>query len=333
MDRSAKTNKANATPNAILSCFTMYVVIIALMATAARATEKGGSVYPTGVETVMPGMTPPPGATMFAEFDTTYQANSLVGAKGQSLVPGFNLSVYAVAPKVVHNWGVRFLGGTLVSAGALPILDVRLSLPSEKGHKTGLGNAEIGVAYLSYNRGAWHWWYGLDVDTPGLSYNKNDLVNIGQHYFSTVPVGAFTYLPNHGRTEMSSRLQYLVNYTNWATNYRSGNEFTWEYAAMQNVTKRLAIGANGYLYQQTTDDRQNGVTFGDGNRGRDLALGPQIRCHVAHVVLILKYQKDTLVQNRTHGNAFWFEVGVPIGHPHTPHPTAGLNPKEGRASL
>jgi hypothetical protein len=33
---------------------------------------------------------------------------------------------------------------------------------------------------------------------------------------------------------------------------------------MQSVAKRLAIGANGYFFQQTTDDLQNGVRVGDG---------------------------------------------------------------------
>jgi hypothetical protein len=77
------------------------------------------------------------------------------------------------------------LGGTLVSAAAVPFLDERLSLPSASARKFGVGNPEIGIAYLAYNTGAWHWWYGLDVYTAGPSYHKNDLINIGQHYFST----------------------------------------------------------------------------------------------------------------------------------------------------
>ena len=64
--------------------------------------------------------------------------------------------------------------------------------------------------------------------------------------------------------------------------------------------------------------RPNGVTFGEGYCGRDSALGPQVRCHLGPTALILKYQKDTLVQNGPYGNAFWFEVGVPVGDPHAP---------------
>jgi hypothetical protein len=296
----------------------MCIAAVTLLTTWAGATEKGASAYPAGVETVMPGMTPPPGGTMFLEFDTSYQANQLVDSKGHSEVPGFNLNVWAIAPKVVHNWGLQLLGGTLVTAYAIPLVHETVQLPVGSASKVGLGNPEIGVAYVAYNTGNLHWWYGLDVLPPGLSYHKNDLVNIGQHNFSTVPVGAFTYLPNHGKTEISSRLQYILNGPDHSTGYHSGDEFLLEYDTMQNVTKKVAMGFNGYYYQQMTDDRLNGLSVPGGNRGRDLAVGPEIRCHIGHLALIGKYERDTLVQNKTRGNAFWLQLGVPVAHGHTP---------------
>ena len=91
-----------------------------LLVSTATATELGGSVYPAGIETVMPGMAPPPGVTVFLEFENVYQANALLNGAGHSEIPGFHLRVVAVAVKVVHNWGLRVLGGTLVSYAALP---------------------------------------------------------------------------------------------------------------------------------------------------------------------------------------------------------------------
>ncbi len=167
----------------------------------------------------------------------------------------------------MHNWGVHVLGGTLVSVGALPLEYIHLDAPFGKGDKAGIGNPDIETA-IAYKKGALSWWYGFEVYTPGFSYHKNDLVNIGQHNYATAPSGAFTYMPHHGSTEVSSKFQYMVNYTNNATQYRSGNEFLWEYAGMQNLTKRLAIGGNGYFYKQTTNDLQNGLMYLDGNRGR-----------------------------------------------------------------
>lgn len=153
----------------------------------------------------------------------------------------------------------------------------------------------------------------MSFSPPGFSYRKGDLVNIGQHNLATAPAGAFTYMPHHGATEVSSRFQYITNYEDDATNYRSGNEFVWEYAGMQDVTKKLAIGGNGYFYRQTTADQQGGLSI--GNQGRNVAFGPQLRYHLSRLALILKWQKDFLTENRPAGNAFWFGLAVPLGHP------------------
>jgi len=96
--------------------------------------------------------------------------------------------------------------------------------------------------------------------------------------------------------------------------YQSGREFIWEYDGMQNITKKLAVGVNGFYYQQTTPDRQYGIAV--GNQGRDMAFGPEIRYHMGHMALIAKYQRDALVENRPVGNSFWLQLGLPIGKGH-----------------
>jgi hypothetical protein len=47
-----------------------------------------------------------------------------------------------------------------------------------------------------------------------------------------------------------------------------------------------------------------------------LAFGPEIRYHFNHYVMVLKYEKDFLAQNRTVGSALWLQVGFPVGRPH-----------------
>jgi hypothetical protein len=289
-------------------------VLAAAVTLCAHAIENGSSVYPTGVETVLPGMSPAPGGTMLQEFDVVYQTNYVADGQGHSSIPGFHMRVAAIAARVVHNWGVHFLGGRLVSSAGLPFLYRQLDAPFGKGSKAGFGNACLEPLAVAYNKRAWHWHYGLTVYTPGFSYHKDDLVNIGQHNFAIAPAGAFTYLPDKGRTEISSKFQYIVNYANPVTNYHSGHEFIWEYAGMRHIKGAISAGANGYYYQQTTDDRQNGLIFRHGNRGRNFAIGPEVRCHIKKYALIAKYEKEMLAQNKTRGNAFWLQLGVPLGH-------------------
>jgi len=121
-------------------------------------------------------------------------------------------------------------------------------------------------------------------------------------------------MPNHGKTEISSKFQVDHNLTNRSTHYQTGNEFIWEYNAMHSVTKKVALGVNGYYLQQLSDDKQNGQVFEDGHRGRNLAIGPDVRLSVGHAVLMFKYFRDTLTQNRPKGNEFWFQFGLPLGH-------------------
>ena len=297
------------------SAIRLSTVAILLSLSAAgviRAAEGGVSVYPAGVETIMPGMMPPSGKTILLEFNNFYQANGVMDGKGHSLIPGFHLRVSAVAGKVVHNWGVKALGGVLVSSFAVPVVYEHLTGPFGTLHKTGIGNPDIGVMAVAYVKGDWHCWYGWDVYAPGAQYDKNAPLNIGQHYFATAPEGAFTYLPHRGKDEISSKFQYIVNFKNPADQYHAGHEFVWEYAAMHNFTKKLSMGVNGYSSLQATDDRQNGLPVDGGNRGRVLATGPEIKYHIGRAELIVKYQKEFLVENRTRGNSFWCQLGVPL---------------------
>ena len=307
----ASVGKLRAAGRSFLLCLVLAVAAIP----ASNASDGGGSVYPAGVETVMPGRMPGAGGTMFLEFNEFYDANELSGSNGRALLPGFHLRVGVVAFKLVHNWGVRVLGGTLVNTAALPMVDVHLNASIGRQNKAGFANPDLETA-VAYHKGALNWWYGFEVYTPGFSYAKTDLVNVGQHNYATAPSGAFSYLPHRGKTEVSSKAQYIVNYANAATHFRSGHEFVWEYDAMQNVTRNLAIGGNGYFYQQTTNDVQNGLTYLDGNRGRNVAFGPEIRYHLRGCALILKFEKDFLTQNRPVGNALWLQIGVPLGAHH-----------------
>ena len=308
----------NATPVPILRTVCRFAICLALFIATigvASSAEGGASVYPAGVETIMPGRMPGAGGTMFLEFNNFYQANELVGSDGHALLPGFHLRAAAVAAKVIHNWGVHVLGGTLVNSAALPLVYLHVDAPFGSGDKAGFANPDLETA-IAYQKGALSWWYGVEVYAPGFSYQKDALVNVGQHNYATAPAGAFTYMPHHGKTEVSSKFQYIVNYTNDATHYRSGGEFIWEFDGMQNVTKRLALGFNGYYHHQLTDDMQNGLTYLDGNRLRNLSFGPEIRYHFDHYAMILKYEKDFLTENAPVGNALWFQVGIPIGGPH-----------------
>lgn len=307
----------NADMKIINRCFwrslVMCSIAVALLPTGVRATENGACVYPVGVETVLPGLTSPPKRTMFEEFTILYTANQMNNSSGVSSVPEFKLRVFANAIRILHNWNIPVLGGKLNSNIAIPTIYERLHNAQGNFNKFGLSNVDIGVLQVGYNTGPLHWFYKGDVFLPGAPYVKTDIIYTGQHNYAAGPVSGLTWLPRHGELEASSKFLYIVNFHDTASHYRSGNEFVWEYDAMKEVSKRMALGVNGYFYQQTTNDMQNGLTAGDGFRGRDLAVGPEARIHFGkRSVLAVKYIRDTLVENKPKGNAFWFQMGIPV---------------------
>jgi hypothetical protein len=288
--------------------------VIVLSATMVSATENGASVWPVGVETVLTGLQPPPGKTMGYEYSCFYAANEFDNGKGKSSLPEFKLRVLATAFKVTHNWGLHFLGGTVDSQIAVPLIYQQLHVPPGKFEKFAIGNADFIPFNVSYHTGPLHWYYEADFFLPGSGYSAGNALNIGQHNIAAGPVAGFTYLPKKGQYEFSSRLTYLLNGSDNTTHYHSGNEFTWEFNADRELSRKVAVGVNGYLFKQTTDDHQNGLLYEGGFRGRDLAIGPQIRFPLGkHGGFAVKYYRDTLVQNRPRGNAVWFQIAIPMG--------------------
>jgi hypothetical protein len=289
-----------------------FAAVLALLAPAS-ATENGASVYPVGVETVMTGMQPHPGQTMIYNYDCFYSANEFDDSHGHKEPIDFKLRVAASAVKVTHNWGWRFLGGTIDSQVAVPFVYQQLHVPPGKFTRFSVGNVDLIPFSVANHKGIAHWYYELDFFAPGARYVKTDVLNIGQHNFAAGPVAGFTLLPNRGRTEISSRWSYLINGYDKDTHYHSGNEFFTEFNADQSITKKIALGVNGAFYQQTTDDYQSGIIVGDGSRGRDLQIGPQLRYSIGHHGgFAFKYYRDTLVQNKPRGNAFWFQIALPF---------------------
>ncbi|MGA3370886.1 MAG: transporter [Terracidiphilus sp.] len=294
-------------------------MVTTLIGTEARATENGGSVYPVGAETVLQGMMPPPHESGLYTFHLVYPANALVDGSGKPLPIDFKLRVFANAVKIEHNWGIPVLGGNLESMFAVPFLYEGLRVPTgpdatEKYNKFGVSNCLLVPLGVTYHKGNWHGFIQGDFYTPGFPYDKTAILNIGQHHLAAGPTGAFTYLSNKAIWEASSKADLIFNFQDRTTKYRSGDELTWEYTGMRAVSKKAAVGVNGFLYKQLTDDQVNGVAVPNGGgRGRDLAVGPEFRYFFGeHKAFAFKYTRDTLVENKPRGNSFWFQLGMPL---------------------
>jgi hypothetical protein len=282
---------------------------MAILATApAFASEGGGSAYPNGAESVGVAQLPPPG-TYLLTYTNYYTADRLNDRNGNSAVPDFSLDAFVNIARVVHVTHAKVLGATVAMQAFVPVVDLKVDAAGAHQRKFGLADLIVNPFILGWSKGNWNFVATMDTFVPTGRYKKTDLANIGRNYWSFEPVAAVTYANPKGGPELSVKLMYDFNTKNKATDYLTGQEFHTDVALAYSFGK-LAVGATGYFYKQTTDDKQNGLRIGpDGNRGEVIAAGPLVRYVVGgKVPIIAQWQHEFHSENRPQGDKIWLRA-------------------------
>ncbi|MBI5101666.1 MAG: transporter [Nitrospirae bacterium] len=280
------------------------VLLLVNGVTPAFATEGGGGAYPNGAEDFMAGAVPPPGS-YFINYLTHYRADRLNDGNGNSAVPNFDLKATANVFRFIYVTKQQVLGGFWGMHAFLPVVNLDVKVPGASQSNTGIGDIIVDPFILSWHSKNFHAVTALDIYVPTGAYDVRDLANIGRNHWTFEPIVGFTYMSDSG-FDISAKIMYDINTKNDDTGYKSGQEFHFDYTIAKKFDN-LSIGLGGYYYKQTTDDKQNGVRFGDGNRGQAIAFGPQMKYDHKNMSFILKYQKETNVKNRPEGDKFWFK--------------------------
>ncbi|MRR35115.1 hypothetical protein EG829_10580, partial [bacterium] len=244
------------------------------LAGPAFATEGGGGAYPNGAEDFMTGALPPAG-TYFLDYATYYGASSFKDNSGDNLFPKFDLAVMVNAIRIVHVTRYKILGADWGVHAFLPLAHMDVDATTGRDDRSGMGDIIVDPIILGWHSRNLHVTTGLDFYIPVGNYDEDRLTNTGRNCWTVEPVAALTYLWDNG-FELSGKFMYDFNWENPDTEYRSGQEFHFDYTLGYHVEKNLAVGAGGYYYYQTTDDELDGHKVGtDGFKGRVAAIGPQ----------------------------------------------------------
>jgi hypothetical protein len=314
--------KAGARPCAWQAVFAMAA---AGSAFNAAATEGGGNSYPVGVETNYNGLMLPEGLHPFYYY-SHYSASHSKDNQGNdnAKLASFHIESNIVAARLSYVWpGVKLFGANvetrLVQAVAAVNLDAAVARPGplgpldRSGSRTGLADTAFTPFILGWHSAKFHQTLGLDTHLKVGSFDSAERVNIGRNYYQFAPFYAFTWFPAKN-VDVNAKLRYARNTRNTETDYQSGDEATLEFSAGYHATPAFAFGVNGYLYRQTTDDRQHGVPVnGNGNRGVVNAIGPYLSYSVTpKVTLVLKVQSEFNARNRPEGTRIWVQARIPF---------------------
>jgi len=297
------------------ACLFLSVALTSTLITSAHATEGALQHYPIGANTAQPAVMPPPGATSWLNYDQYYTANKFKNAQGNSSVPGFRLSAFGEAARMIHTWNFDLDGWHFSSQLIATILYTNASRGGTGHTAAGFGDLNTVPLYVWKDFGDFNFLAGFNVWAPTGNFSRSQALNTSLNYWTYAPEFALTYHPND-RFMANIDTVIMFNTENTATHYRSGSAINFDFQAGYrpfDAFKFVQLGFSGYYFAQFTDDISNGVSVaGGGNRGRVLGIGPQARFDFPGGGIIFKWQKEFFAMNRPEGNRFWCQFALKL---------------------
>lgn len=307
------------------STFALRRLVVAMCCCTASgvslAAENGLTNWPLGVNTVIPALLPPPGATELYSYTVFYSADELRDNSGDKVPVDFEVDAFAQALRVVHTWnlqtdsGVKFSTGAILSGGHTsaelePAPGVHLD-----DSETGFNQLYFTPLYLTWSpTPELHLLTGFSAFIPLGDYDRNSLANTTSNYASYVQEFGLTWLPSPA-WEFSVSPTVSFNAENENSDYQSGHLFNVDFNAGYRLpsSPNWQVGLAGHYTKQFSDDQIDGHDVEGGNRLSKFAIGPQAVYYFnPATAVVFKWLNETEVKNGARGNSLWFEFAVPL---------------------
>ncbi|QXZ86162.1 transporter [Rhizobium sp. K1/93] len=309
-----------ATP--LLAAMVIFSPAVAFSAEGAVGFYLLGSKGPGGA------ITPPPG--VFFSNDVYFYSGDLGGGKalpaGGRLAVGVEGKAVIDVPTVLWVLPEDIAGGHLGLLATVPVgwketsADVTLAGPrggTASGNVTDpvftVGDPVLG-GLLGWEAENFHWQTTLLVNVPIGDYQKGEISNIAFHHWGADISGGLTWLDPAIGLDLSGVVGMTFNAENPTTDYRTGNEFHFEWAAVQHFNKVFDAGLVGYYYDQVTGDSGSGAR--SDFKGRATAIGATIgwnfKAGEVPISARIKYFHEFSVENRAQGDAVFLTISMPL---------------------
>jgi hypothetical protein len=305
------------------------LVFVVAMATSwqAAAVEGGSGFYLLGGKGSLAGVLAPAGN--YLAVDTYFYSGDISHTEvlptvGGELEVGLDAEVIVVITSALHVSELEVLGGRLAFGVVVPVVNQDLSADltlnfdgeviggSENDEDTAIGDPLL-TAILGWSEGNLHTTLNMLLNVPVGDYDEGSLTNAGFNRWGLDTTVAFTYLNPDSGIELTAAPGITVNGENRDTDYDSGDEFHLEFAAMQHLSEKYAIGIAGYHYEQISSDSGSAP---DDFDGRVSAIGPALNFNFqigdTPVYGKAKYLIESNVKNRMEGDAAFIQFAIPL---------------------
>ena len=258
------------TKSALTQIIIMLCVGMGLSGRSAIAAESGFSGYGLGGTAFGAGQTPPPGT--YVTFVGGYYAADINGAVtigGELFELGLELDFLQTALNGVYVPNQTLLGGRPAISVTIPAgyvdLEANASIGGLAGTREvrggGLGDVVTRVQ-LGWEHGDFSHLVYVQGILPTGRYDKGFEPNIGLNRPGIDTGWAFTWTEKTSKLQFNGALGVTFNAENDETDYKTGNEFHFEWAIGQEISQGLIIGIVGYDYRQLSGDSGAGAVLG-----------------------------------------------------------------------
>lgn len=304
------------------------IAVAALLPSLALSAEGGAGFYLLGSKGPAAAITPPPG--VFFSNDVYIYSGELGGGRalpsGGRLAVGVDGAAAIDVPTVLWVLPEEVMGGHLGLTATLPTgwkkTDADVTLAGPRGGTASgsisdpvftVGDPVVG-ALLGWEEDNFHWQTSLLVNVPIGDYQEGEISNIAFHHWGADVSAGVTWLDPAVGLDLSAVVGMTFNAENPATDYRTGNEFHVEWAAVQHFNEQFDAGLVGYYYDQVTGDSGAGAT--SDFKGRVAAIGATIgytfKAGELPISARIKYFHEFGAENRAEGNAVFLSVSMPL---------------------
>lgn len=309
-----------------------YGSLIAILTTALPcqlyAAEGGAGFYLLGSKGPAAAITPPPG--LYFQNDLYFYRGDLGGNKqlptGGRLAVGVEGSAVIEIPTLIWIAPEMVLGGNLGLTTTVPIgwkrteADATLARPSGR-NITGavsdtvftIGDPLVG-AFVGWHAGNFHYQVGTLVNIPIGDYQDGEISNISFNHWGADIFAAATWMDPTIGWDISGVVGMTFNAENPATDYKTGNELHFEWAAVKHFNKQIDAGLVGYYYQQVSGDSGEGANR--PFKGRVAAIGATIGYNFmlaeTPMAARVKYFHEFAAENRAEGDAVYLTLSMPL---------------------
>jgi hypothetical protein len=241
------------------------------------ASEYAFSTYGLGGMAFGAGVTPPPGTyltTVVGRYSG--ELDGAIQFGGVTINAGAKVEGFTNAYNLLYVPNRKLFGGNLGLSLTVPVghVDVDATIGPIFATTDGWGLGDIvGKAQLGWQRGEFAHTLYVQAVAPTGRWDPGFSPIIGLHRPGIDMGWAVTWANKATKLQLNGAAGYTVNFENTETDYRSGDEFHFEWAIGREFAPGLVLGIVGYDYRQVTGDSGPGALLGP-LKGRVDAVGP-----------------------------------------------------------